>query len=154
MERSESIIEFLESLKKDQPSFKKVDFSDINARNQEGENALHIAIIRNEFRIAKKLIESGIDVNARGDLGHTPLHEACAMTDLKFASLLVENGADLFALTEGVTPFTLARNAGKDDICDYLGEKMAESQSKNDSVWIKARIDYLEREVERLKQLL
>ena len=101
MGRSERLQKFLNDLKEYIPSFEDADFSNINWSNHEGENALHIAVIGNEYEIAKELIELGIELNARGDLGHTPLHEAAAMTDLKLVKLLVESGADVHALTEG-----------------------------------------------------
>lgn len=143
---------FLDSLKSDLPSFEEANFSDINWCNHEGENALHIAVIRNELSIAKELIEQGIEINARGDLGHTPLHEAASMCDLPMVKLLVESGADLHALTEGNPPFTLARYAKKDDICEYLGAEMKEVQQKDPTVWAKAQISHLKREIGRIEK--
>jgi ankyrin repeat protein len=153
MERSERLNKFLKYLKEYIPSFEDADFSDISWCNHEGENALHIAIIRHEYNIAKELIDLGIEINARGDLGHTPLHEAASMTDLRFVKLLVESGADVHALSEGDPPFTLARYSKKDDICDYLSAAMKDVQSKNRTVWEKAQIEYLKREIARIEQL-
>ena len=150
MERSQNIIKFLEELKEDHVLFEEADFSDINWCNCEGENALHIAVIRGEYDICKELIKLGIELNVRGDLGHTPLHEAASSQNLKFVKLLVEAGADVHALNEGVPPFTLARYENKDDICDFLGQAMKASQSKGPE-WAKAQISYLEREIERIK---
>ncbi len=153
MKRSRKLIDFLNGLQTEQPSFEDIDFSDIRACNDEGENALHFAVIRKEYEISKELIEHGIEINARGDLGHTPLHEAASMADLSFVKLLVENGADVHALNEGVPAFTLARYAKKDDVCDYLSNAMKGAQEKDRTVWYKAHIKYLEREIERLKKL-
>lgn len=150
MERSQKIIRFLNELKEDQVSFEEANFSDISWCNHEGENALHIAVIRGEYEICKELIELGIELNARGDLGHTPLHEAASMQSLEFVKLLVEAGADVHALNEGVPPFTLARYQKKDDICDCLSQAMKASQSTSPE-WAKAHISYLEREIERIK---
>ncbi len=152
MERSEQLKDYLRSLKEDLPTFEDADFSDISWCNHEGENALHIAVIRNEYEIAKELIDLGIEINARGDLGHTPLHEAASMAKLKFVRLLVESGADLYALTEGDPAFTLARYSKKDDICDYLGEVMKDVHTKDRAAWAKAQIEYLKREITRIER--
>ena len=152
MERSEQLNKFLKDLKEDIPSFKNADFSDISWCNHEGENALHIAATRNEYDIANELIKLGIEINARGDLGHTPLHEAASMSDLRFVRLLVESGADVHALTEGDPPVTLARYSKKDDICDYLSKVMKHVQSKDQAAWAKAQIEYLKREIFRIKE--
>lgn len=152
VERNEKVESFLLGLKQDLPSFEDADFSDICWCNHEGENALHIAVIRNEYEIAKELIGLGIDINARGDLGRTPLHEAASMSDLNMVKVLVEAGADVYALTEGEPPFTLARYAAKDDVCDYLGDAMKEAQSKDRAVWTRAQIEYLKREISRLEK--
>ena len=152
MKRSEKLNNFLKDLKEDLPSFEDADFSNISWCNLEGENALHIAVIRNEYDIAKELIELGIEINARGDLGHTPLHEAASMADLKFVKLLVESGADVHALTEGDPPFTLARYAKKDDICDFLGKAMKDIQNKDHTVWAKTYIKYLKQEIARIEK--
>jgi ankyrin repeat protein len=152
MERSEQLIKFLKDLKEDIPSFEDADFSNINWSNHEGENALHIAVIRNEYDIAKELIGLDVEINARGDRGHTPLHEAASMSDLRFVKLLVESGADVHALTEGDPPFTLARYSKKDDICDYLSTAMKDVQSKDRTTRAKAQIEYLKRKVDRLEK--
>jgi len=152
MERSQNLQKFLDGLKADLPPFEEANFSDINWCNHEGENALHIAVIRNELSLAKELIELGIEINARGDLGHTPLHEAASMCDIPMVKLLVESGADLHALTEGNSPFTLARYSKNDDICEYLGAEMNKVQQKDPTVWAKAQISYLKREIARIEK--
>ncbi len=152
MSRSEELDLFLQNLC-GSPSFEDVDFSDINATSSEGENALHMAISDGNVEIANELITLGINVNPRGDLGRTPLHEAASRGDMALVELLVENGADLFALDEGVPPFTLARYSNNDEICNYLAEKMKTIQGSDRSVWIKAQISHLEREIERLRQI-
>lgn len=153
MVRSQKLEEFLDSLKRDIPSFESADFSDISWCNHEGENALHIAVVRNEHEIAQELISLGIELNARGDAGHTPLHEAASMSDLAMVKLLVDSGADVYALTEGYPPFTLARFSGSDDICDYLGEAMSEVRRKDSAAWARAQVDYLRREIARIERL-
>lgn len=136
-------------MKDDLPQFEDADFSNISWCNIEGENALHIAVIRNELDIAKELIEAGIEINARGDLGNTPLHEAASLPLVK---LLVESGADVYALNEGVPPFTQARFSKNDEICDYLGSAMKAAKAKDHKMWAKAQIEYLKREISRVEK--
>ena len=154
MKKSPRLEKYLKAINEDLTSWEDVDFTDINATNFEGENALHLAVHREDIEIIKELVNLGINLNARGDEGHTPLHEAAFNGNLEIVKILVENGADLFALTEGNPPFTLARFGNHDHICDYLSEQMKASQKKDNKVWVKAQIAYLEREINRLKKLL
>jgi ankyrin repeat protein len=144
---------FLEKLK-DLPGFENLDFSDINAVTDEGENALHVAVRWNDVEAIKLLLAKGINVSQPGDLGHTPLHEACMAGSLEMVTLLVDNGADLFALTEGYPPFTMARSGGHDHVCDYLAEQMKKRQKEDPGVWIRARIRQLQSEISRLERRL
>ena len=136
------------------PMFDGADFSDINAVGSEGDNALHVAVRWRDVEAVKLLLAAGINVNQFGDLGHTPLHEACAVGSLEIVRLLVEHGADLFALTEGHPPFTTARLAGNDEICDYLAPKMKTAQAQDPSVYVHARIRQLRAEITRLEKQL
>jgi ankyrin repeat protein len=144
---------FLEKVK-GLPMFEESDFSDINAVTCEGENALHVAVCWGDIEAVRLLLDAGINVNQPGDLGHTPLHEACMRGSLEIVKLLVENGADLFALTEGHPPFTTARMAGNDHICDYLAGQMKLKQGEDPAVYIRARIQQLQAEIKRLEKQL
>lgn len=143
--------EFLEKVQ-ELPLFEDLDFSDINAVNCEGENALHIAVAWDDIEAIKLLLAEGININQPGDLGHTPLHQACMRGSLEIVKLLVENGADLFALTEGHPPFTTARFAKNDHICDYLVAEMTKKQKEDPAVYLRARIRQLEAEIQRLEK--
>ncbi len=105
---------------KDTADFGYVDFTDINATNAVGENALHCVIVWGDYESAKILIENGIDIQKHGDQGYTPLHEACAFGHKNIVELLLQNGADPFARTEGHLPFTIARLNSQDAICDLM----------------------------------
>src|SRR5229473_3470268 len=97
---------------RDTADFADSDLSDINVCASDGDNALHTVVMWGDFSAAKILIESGIDINKAGDLGYTPLHIACMKGNYEMVRLLVDKGADLFAMSEGYTPFTLARLHG------------------------------------------
>jgi hypothetical protein len=131
-----------------------MDFSDLNATNLEGENALHVAVRWDDLDAARELIEAGIRLNQHGDLGETPLHTACYKGNLEMVELLVRAGADVFALTEGQPPFTLARFGGHDHVCDYLGAVMKRAIEHDQDAYIRARIGQLRREIERLERRL
>jgi len=102
--------------------FGYVDFSDINATNALGDNALHCVIVWGDLEAARVLIDNGIDIHKHGEEGETPLHRACSFGRLEIAELLLQRGADPFARTEGDLPFTLARLCGNDDVCELLNE--------------------------------
>ena len=131
--------------------FENVDFSDVNACGIDGDNALHCVAHWDDFAAAKVLISAGINVNKAGDLGYTPLHIACMKGNFEMVKLLVDSGADLFAFNEGDSPFTTARRAGQDQICDFLGPLMQKVQSGDPKIWVRARIAQLRREIARLE---
>lgn len=147
---NEEVKRVLASLR-DTYDFGDSDLSDINACSTDGDNALHFFARSGDLDTAKKLIQAGIDVNKAGDLGYTPLHIACMKGNLEMVKLLVSSGADLFALSEGEPPFTTARLAGQDQICDVLAPLMQQVQSRNPQVWLRARISQLKREIARLE---
>ena len=70
--------------------------ADINARNDFGESALHLAA-RNRGRAdsVTRLIKWGIDLNATNRFGQTALHLASYMQDTKVAKRLIASGADV-----------------------------------------------------------
>ena len=100
--------------------FGYVDFSDINATNELGDNALHCVIVWGDYEAAKILLAHGINVNQKGEEGFTPLHQACSFGHKEIVRLLLESGADTFARTAGDLPFTTARLSGHDEICELL----------------------------------
>ena len=127
---------------------------DVNAVNVDGDNALHWAARSNDLEAAKLLIEAGINVNQYGDLGRTPLHDACAWGHHEMIRLLVDHGADLYALTEGETPFSLARLNRNDDVCELLRPLMERAQVEDPQAWVRVRVGHLRRELRRLETLL
>jgi ankyrin repeat protein len=134
--------------------FADVDFTDVNACSIDGDNALHSVVRWNDLESALTLIDAGIDVNKAGDLGYTPLHVACMGGKTEMVQLLLDHGADLFALSEGDAPFTSARLAGHDQICDLLAPLMQAKQSKDPKIWVRARIAQLRREIANLEKRL
>jgi len=134
--------------------FADTDFSDVNATSSDGDNALHCVVRWGDLEAAKALLDAGIDINKAGDLGYTPLHEACTKGNAEMVKLLIDRGADLFALSEGDTPFTMARLSGHDNICDMLAPLMEEAQKCDPKAWVRARITQLQHEISLLEKKL
>ncbi len=136
------------------PMYFGLDFSDINASSSDGDNALHIVAGWGDVAGAKLLIDAGIEIDKRGDRGYTPLHQACITGDPETVRLLADNGADLYALTEGDTPFMLARAFKHDHICDLLKPYLENVGRDDPNIWTRVRIAHLKQEVERLEGTL
>jgi ankyrin repeat protein len=134
--------------------FADTDFSDVNATSCDGDNALHCVVGWGDVGAARALIDAGIDINKAGDLGYTPLHVACIKGNADIVKLLIDRGADMFALSEGDAPFTTARRAGHDHICDILAPLMTEAQKRDPKAWVRARIAQLRREISALEKKL
>ena len=132
--------------------FADTDFSDVNATRAVA--TMHsIDVLRwGDLAAAKALIDTGIDVNKAGDLGYTPLHVACLRGNAEMVKLLIDSGVDVFALSEGDTPFATARLGGHDDICELLAPLMEDAQKRDPSVWVRARIAQLRREIASLER--
>lgn len=84
--KNEEILELLVS------KIEKVD-----ARNEQGNTALKLAVKHYNATVAKLLLENGADVNTRNDLGWTMLMEAADNTDTKTVKVLLVAGADVNA---------------------------------------------------------
>jgi len=144
----------LERIRETSLDMSSVVFDDVNAVNTHGDNALHCVARWNDLDAARLLIDSGINVNQYGELGYTPLHSACIGGHHEMVRLLVEHGADLYALTEGNSPFSLARLGGHDDLCEMLRPLLLEAQKNDPRVWTRVRIAHLRRELRRLESLV
>lgn len=111
--------------------FGYVDFSDINATNALGDNALHCVIVWGDYEAAKILVTHGINVNQKGEEGFTPLHQACLFGHKEIVRLLLESGADPLARTAGDLPFTMGRLSGHDEICELIGAYTKKGSDKH-----------------------
>ncbi|MDE6189140.1 MAG: ankyrin repeat domain-containing protein [Clostridia bacterium] len=70
----------------------------MNALNNDGTSAMHLAALRGHTEMLKAMIDAGADVNvtqdAPAEAGDTPLHVACFRHNADSVKLLIENGAD------------------------------------------------------------
>ncbi|XP_063548484.1 tyrosine-protein kinase Shark [Cydia strobilella] len=69
-----------------------VGYHSRDAKNQDGQTAVHIAAKAGRDKILEKLIESGATVNVRDSFGYTPLHYTCQNNLPSTAELLITKG--------------------------------------------------------------
>jgi ankyrin repeat protein len=66
----------------------------------DGTNALELALLRSDFRLATNLVQRGVNFNHWDINGRHPLHIAAANNEVVFARLLLDKGADPNVLTK------------------------------------------------------
>lgn len=94
---------------------------------------LMTAACKNNFKMAKLLLEYGAEVHRVDDFGRTPFTFACDAGSLEMAQLLVEHGAEVdHADAGGVTAFVKACIDSKTEVVQFLlqnGAKVNQSIS-------------------------
>lgn len=87
---------------------------DINAKDNDGQTALHVLVKQDKPEAAQLLLEYGADVNAVDDVGITPLHCAVYFKSKTVLPVLLDAGANMEAQDDNMkTPLYAAtrRNA-------------------------------------------
>jgi len=98
--------------------------ADVNAKNNDGNTALHETARFGYLEITRKLLDKGTDVNVKNNDGFTPLHSASASGFVKVAELLIEKGANVNAKSnDGRTPLQVA--GGNSEMKELLRAKGA-----------------------------
>jgi len=96
-----------------------------DARMTHNHTLLHLAVIRDDIRFVKLLLDKGMKVQTNMDF-LTPAHLACYYDkDPKIVLLLMDNGADI--TNEGITgqsPIVMAANQGNWRIIEAIFRKM------------------------------
>ena len=140
----------------------------IEYKNDLGQNALHVAVLRRDFKKAQELMKESSDrkkvLNEQDSLGQTPVYLAAKIGDMKMLKYLMKLGARMDVKShEGLSPMSVARKENHTDIIMFLdpankalmkhrdekGNSNEESSSSVNSLgenplhWI-ARFGYLE----------
>ncbi len=103
-----------------------------DARGQNGDTALMIAIAANSQPVTEALLKSGASVNARTQNGSTALHLAALRGDPEIARLLIKRKADVDAKTDiGETPLMIAALRGYPDTVKLLLDAGADINAKD-----------------------
>lgn len=100
--------------------------ANIQATNNKGATALHLASQNGHLLIVEMLIQSGTEIDAQTLLGVTPLHRAVRAGHEHITRVLLENGADIMkSLPTGPLPNILhvASYFGFTDIVQLLLDK-------------------------------
>ncbi|KAH0564657.1 tyrosine-protein kinase Shark isoform X2 [Cotesia glomerata] len=92
----------------------KCGYRSLDAKNELGQTAVHLAAKDGIDDILKKLIESKASVNCRDSAGYTPLHYACQSNLPNTVRLLIQGGANVQArnTSTGMVPLHEAAKAG------------------------------------------
>jgi len=97
--------------------------ADVNAKDDNGWNPLHLAAENGRKQVAELLIANGADVNAKDNNGWTPLFYAAAKTGSghkEIVELLIANDADVNALSVYGAPLDEAVERDEGEIADLL----------------------------------
>ena len=107
----------------------------INAKDNDGNNPLHVAAAWGYKNIVELLIAKGAYVNAKGNWGMIPLHLAAGEGLKEIVELLISRGADVNTKAVGnsdQTPLHLAAAMGHKEVVDVLISKGGQVNSTNE----------------------
>ncbi|ANB50636.1 hypothetical protein [Powai lake megavirus] len=68
--------------------------ADVNYKNSDNMNALHLAVLKKDITITKLIINHIKNINSRTIQGSSALHFACSFQIFEIVKILLENGAD------------------------------------------------------------
>ncbi|XP_013774828.1 tyrosine-protein kinase shark-like [Limulus polyphemus] len=100
-------------------------YRSLDAKNQEGQSAMHLACINGNNEILDMLLDAGANVNIKDAKGLTPLHYACRLNHASTAKLLIEEGGanvQCRAIENGWVPLHEAANSGHLTVIQVLLE--------------------------------
>jgi hypothetical protein len=113
----------------------------LNQLNGDGIAAIHLAIIKNEINVVKKLLEKGADVNIKGINNKTPILVAATLGNLEIIELLVTKGADFNSVSShGENALMFAANFGHLEAVKYFVNNGLTPDKRN--IYGKTAIDF------------
>eukprot|EP01135_Chromosphaera_perkinsii_P001290 Nk52_evm17s164 gene=Nk52_evmTU17s164 len=87
------------------------DGTDVNASDEKGRTALHLAATKKSTQIVEVLVTFGANVNCKDKNGNTPLHLASCTSNTQIVTLLLKSGCDVKQMdNKGRTPLTYAES--------------------------------------------
>ena len=93
----------------------------LTSRNPMKISALHSAVAKRNFALAKMLLDASANVDAKQVGGFTPMHGAAFQGDLEMVTLLLDHHADTTAKTDdGKTAFMLAKEMAHIEVMELL----------------------------------
>ncbi|OJJ33400.1 hypothetical protein ASPWEDRAFT_174808 [Aspergillus wentii DTO 134E9] len=112
--------------------------ADVNASDEHGGTALHIAAEVGSEAVIGLLLDSGADVNAKKTWGTTPLHVSAEYGQVKSAEILLDRGADIDGERKW-TPLAEALRLMRADMARLLVDRSASLENKNFLICLAAR---------------
>ena len=108
-------ISLYNTIRVDDPFFRKIQVKNKNYRDNQNNSNLHIAVDKNSIKMVRYFLNKrNINLNTRNDQGQTALHLACSMGNEDMINLLLIKGADTEILDEeGKKPFDLFAERSK-----------------------------------------
>ncbi|MEO5970608.1 MAG: ankyrin repeat domain-containing protein [Bdellovibrionia bacterium] len=107
--------------------------ADLEAKDQNGANALHVSANLGKTTVVKALLKAGANKEAKDKEGDTPILRAAMMGQKKTVKVLIENGANINAQgSEGETPLHHAVHLGDDSSVRNLIKAGANQKLLND----------------------
>ncbi|VDP41713.1 unnamed protein product, partial [Heligmosomoides polygyrus] len=106
--------------------------TDLDALNEEGFSALHLAVRRLKLSLIEMLLEAGASVNAKDHAGRSALFHAVNMNDVEIVQFLLGKGADpSLEVESGETPLLLCLKTANYAIMGLLIDAGADPKKKN-----------------------
>lgn len=103
-----------------------------SARNELGQNALHVAVAFKREAMLGDLLKEGADLNAQDNTGLTPLHVAAMYGRAICAEWLLDHGATIDLRDKyGDTPLHTAAVFGRGNVYQLLLDRGARDDEKN-----------------------
>ena len=94
---------------------------DINAREERGLTALHLAAMRDDAVILRVLIERGAEIDSQTKTGETALHFAAMFGRFTTVQVLIDNHADISIKdVKGQTAYDIAEKNEKEECAELL----------------------------------
>eukprot|EP00043_Microstomoeca_roanoka_P002447 m.38499 g.38499 ORF g.38499 m.38499 type:complete len:134 (+) comp11491_c0_seq1:477-878(+) len=93
---------------------------DINAKDNQGNTSLHIAVHKKDSKAVKKLLQSNPDLGLSNNEGQTPLDIALEKSEYKLANLLVAKGADIQGYSKKLAAEIISEQFDKNISCWLL----------------------------------